>query len=525
MRLGVRAPDLLVDVTRSLPATIEDAAGRRPADRRGACATATSPPTRASASATRCSRRRCSRAPPASCATSRRSAATCSSARAARTSRTSTKPCNKREPGSGCPAREGDHRNLAILGHSPACVATHPSDMAVALAALDAVVHVHGPRARATIPMRELHRLPGDEPRARHRARARRADHAVDLPALPVAARSRYRKVRDRASYAFALVSVAAALEVDGRRGARRAHRARRRRPQAVARDARGGRAARRPATERRFARRGRRRARAAPSRCATTPSRSPLARNADRRHAARPAWRPMSTPRARSARDSAASTARAKVTGAAQVRLRVPGRRTPPTLCACSRRSPRARSPRVDAAAALRRAGRARRAHARERAAAAEVDDRELAVLQSPRRRLPRAGRRACVVAETPRGRARGRRAWCAIEYARARPHDVGARAPTTRGCYTPEAVNAGVRDRHARAATSRRRFARRRGPARRDVHARRRSTTTRWSRTRRSRSGTDGDAHALRLQPGRTRRARRDGAGCSGSSPSRCG
>src|SRR5919206_242272 len=72
-----------------------------------------------------------------------------------------SKPCNKRRPGSGCPAREGDHRNLAILGHSPACVATHPSDMAVALTALGATVHVHGGR---TIPMPGLHRLPGDEP-------------------------------------------------------------------------------------------------------------------------------------------------------------------------------------------------------------------------------------------------------------------------------------------------------------------------------------------------------------------------
>ena len=72
-----------------------------------------------------------------------------------------TKPCNKREPGSGCPAREGEHRNLAILGWSEHCVATHPSDMAVALAALDAIVHVSAPAARARSPLTDLHRLPG----------------------------------------------------------------------------------------------------------------------------------------------------------------------------------------------------------------------------------------------------------------------------------------------------------------------------------------------------------------------------
>ena len=121
---------------------IERRAGRRPAHRRRACATATSPRTRACASATRCSRRRCWPGASGSCATWPRSAATCCSARAAPTSRTSPSPATSARPGTGCPAREGDHRNLAILGHSAACVATHPSDMAVALAALDAVVHV-----------------------------------------------------------------------------------------------------------------------------------------------------------------------------------------------------------------------------------------------------------------------------------------------------------------------------------------------------------------------------------------------
>jgi xanthine dehydrogenase YagS FAD-binding subunit len=122
-----------------------------------------------------------------------------------------TKPCNKRSPGSGCPAREGIHRNLAILGTSEHCVATHPSDMAVALAALDAVVHVHG---HDPIPVTELHRLPGDDPARDTVLPPGALITGVELPALPFATRSTYRKVRDRASYAFAVVSVAAALDV-----------------------------------------------------------------------------------------------------------------------------------------------------------------------------------------------------------------------------------------------------------------------------------------------------------------------
>jgi xanthine dehydrogenase YagS FAD-binding subunit len=125
-----------------------------------------------------------------------------------------TKPCNKREPGSGCPAREGYHRELAILGASPACIATHPSDMAVALVALDAVVHTLGPDGERTIPLVDLHRLPGEEPERDTVLAHGELITVVDLPPLPFAARSRYRKVRDRAAYAFALVSVAAALGV-----------------------------------------------------------------------------------------------------------------------------------------------------------------------------------------------------------------------------------------------------------------------------------------------------------------------
>jgi xanthine dehydrogenase YagS FAD-binding subunit len=125
-----------------------------------------------------------------------------------------TKPCNKREPGSGCPAIEGEHRNLAILGWSEHCVATHPSDMAVALAALDAVLRVEGAARARSLPLQELYRLPGDDP-----ARDTELAHdelivAVDIPPLPYAAASRYAKVRERASYAFAVVSLAAALDV-----------------------------------------------------------------------------------------------------------------------------------------------------------------------------------------------------------------------------------------------------------------------------------------------------------------------
>ena len=126
-----------------------------------------------------------------------------------------TKPCNKHSPGSGCPAREGDHRNLAILGASESCVATHPSDMAVALVALDAVVQVDGPAGPRSIPVGDLHRLPGDTPERDTVLAHGELITSVDLPSLPVAGRSTYRKARDRASYAFAVGSVAAALSLE----------------------------------------------------------------------------------------------------------------------------------------------------------------------------------------------------------------------------------------------------------------------------------------------------------------------
>ena len=125
-----------------------------------------------------------------------------------------SKPCNKRVPGSGCPAREGDHRNLAILGHSPSCVATHPSDMAVAMVAIGGEVQVLGPRGARTIPLGGLHRLPGDEPQRDTVLDPGDLITAVELTPMPFARRSHYRKVRDRASFSFAVVSLAAAVDV-----------------------------------------------------------------------------------------------------------------------------------------------------------------------------------------------------------------------------------------------------------------------------------------------------------------------
>ena len=125
-----------------------------------------------------------------------------------------SKPCNKREPGSGCSAREGYHRDLAILGASEACIATHPSDMAVALAALDASVRVFGSHGERAIPLVHFYRLPGDEPQRDTVLEHSELITSVDLPPLSFASRSLYRKVRDRASYAFALVSVAAAIDI-----------------------------------------------------------------------------------------------------------------------------------------------------------------------------------------------------------------------------------------------------------------------------------------------------------------------
>jgi xanthine dehydrogenase YagS FAD-binding subunit len=122
--------------------------------------------------------------------------------------------CNKRAAGAGCDAIDGFNRYHAILGASPACVATHPSDMCIALAALDAIVHLEGPHGGRTMKLVELYRLPGGRPDIETELESHELITAIELPALRFATRSTYRKVRDRASYAFALVSVAAALDL-----------------------------------------------------------------------------------------------------------------------------------------------------------------------------------------------------------------------------------------------------------------------------------------------------------------------
>jgi len=128
----------------------------------------------------------------------------------------SYKECNKRSPGSGCAAKDGFNRIHAILGASSECIAVHPSDMCVALAALDAVVQVTGPKGERSIPFSEFHRLPGNTPQLDTNLHPGELITAVDLPNVPYARRSTYLKVRDRNSYAFALVSVAAVLDLDG---------------------------------------------------------------------------------------------------------------------------------------------------------------------------------------------------------------------------------------------------------------------------------------------------------------------
>ncbi len=127
-----------------------------------------------------------------------------------------TTPCNKREPGSGCSAVEGFGRYNALLGTSDSCVAVHPSDLAVALAVVEPTVVVHGAEGERRLPYEKLHRLPGDRPDQDTRLEHGDLVTSLELPWLPDGARSTYTKVRDRASYAFALVSVAAVLRLEG---------------------------------------------------------------------------------------------------------------------------------------------------------------------------------------------------------------------------------------------------------------------------------------------------------------------
>lgn len=128
-----------------------------------------------------------------------------------------SQPCNKREPGSGCGALEGFNRMHAVLGTSDQCIATHPSDMCVALAVLDATVHVTGPKGERKVAFGDFHLLPGAHPEQESVLHPGELITHVTLPASRFAAKSRYLKVRDRASYAFALTSAAVALELDGK--------------------------------------------------------------------------------------------------------------------------------------------------------------------------------------------------------------------------------------------------------------------------------------------------------------------
>ena len=125
--------------------------------------------------------------------------------------------CNKRVPGSGCPAITGHNRGHAILGGSAHCIATHPSDLAVALTALDATVHLLGPDGDRAVPIADFHLLPGATPERENVLRPGELITRVVVPRTPVATRSRYLKLRDRASFEFAVVSVAAALDMRGR--------------------------------------------------------------------------------------------------------------------------------------------------------------------------------------------------------------------------------------------------------------------------------------------------------------------
>ena len=126
-----------------------------------------------------------------------------------------TMPCNKREPGSGCGALQGQNRMHAVFGTSDKCIAVHPSDMCVALAALDATVHISGPKGERKILFTDFHRLPGDTPELDNNLQKGELITGIHIPANAFN-KTHYLKIRDRASYAFALVSIAVALEVSG---------------------------------------------------------------------------------------------------------------------------------------------------------------------------------------------------------------------------------------------------------------------------------------------------------------------
>ena len=236
MKLEIETPTHLIDVN-GLGAR-QDRSRRPKAACASArwCATPISPPTRACGATMACCRARCSPAPRASCATRRRPPAICCSARAAPISTTPTSPATSASPAAAARRSAASAASMPSIGASEACIATHPSDMAVAMRALDATVETVRPDgATRSIPIAEFHRLPGDTPHIETALEPGELITAVTLP-KPVGGTHIYRKVRDRASYAFALVSVAR----DRAARRHRPRRARRRRAQAVAR--RGGR-------------------------------------------------------------------------------------------------------------------------------------------------------------------------------------------------------------------------------------------------------------------------------------------
>lgn len=213
MKLGVERPDLLVDVGRLGLAdiTLESAGGLRIGANVGNSDLAVHPDVRQALPML-------SQALLAGASAQLRNRATVAGNLLQRTRcvyfQDVTTPCNKRAPGTGCPAREGDHRNLAVLGGSTACIATHPSDLAVALTAADAEVVLTGPAGERTLPLDELYRLPGEHPEIETELQYGELITAVVVPPLPFGVTSAYRKVRDRASYAFAVASAAVAVDL-----------------------------------------------------------------------------------------------------------------------------------------------------------------------------------------------------------------------------------------------------------------------------------------------------------------------
>ena len=460
---------------------------RRRAHRRGRAQQRCSPRTARFAPAIRCSRKRCSRAPRGSFATSRRPAATCCSARAASTFRTSPSRATSARPGSGCPAREGYHRDLAILGASDACIATHPSDMAVAMAALDARRARAGAARRTHDPAARLPPPAGRRAAARHRARARRADRRRRPAAAPVrgaldatARCATARRTPSRSSRSPRRSSLEGGVVRDG------ADRARRGGAQTVAR-ARAPRpcCAARPATEDAFRAADRRGAGATRGRWNRTRSRSRSPATSSCARCSTSPREPDDRDRVPPARRSTASTGRSK----SPARHRTPSSsrwRTPATSSPCRARSRKGGSSRSTPAPARALPGVIAVITHENALRITSPDDEALAVLQNDavayRGQIVGARRRRDAGDRAPRGRPDR-------DPVRGAPHDVELRADHP-ALYKPEKVNAGFAT-DSRTADVDAAFAARGVQARRHVHDARRTTTIRSRCTRRSRAG----------------------------------